>query len=346
MKAMGFYKNGGPEVLEELEAEEPQISEHEILIRMTNTSLNNLDVLMRSGATKPPGMQLPHVPGSDIVGIVEKAGKGVENVQAGEKVVANTLHGCGKCAECASGNEVLCKDWRVIGIHSWGSYGELVKVPSRIAAHAPKGFSDEELGCMPLALSVSWRSLRWAAGAKEGETVAIRGASGNAGIFSILLSKAMGLKVIAITRSQAKADSLRGIGADRVVVSEGDEEKAKHGALEASGGLGADIVLDCMGSTLNDSIAMVRHGGRVVVFGTIGGADSKIEIKKYYWRSARIIGVHNANLQELQEGLEFMRQKGIKPVIAKKMGIREASGAHRLFSESKVFGKIAMRHRW
>ena len=343
---MGFYKNGGPEVLEEIEVNQPEISESEILIRITNTSLNNLDILMRSGATKPPGMQLPHVPGSDIVGVVEKAGKEVKNVQAEEKVIANTLYGCGKCAECGSRNEALCKEWKVIGIHSWGSYGELVKVPSRIAAPAPKGFSDEELGCIPLALSISWRSLRWAADAKEGETIAIRGASGNAGIFSVLLSKAMGMKIIAITRSEDKAESLKRIGADQVVVSQGNEEKVKKEVLEASEGRGADIVLDSMGSTLNDSIAMVRHGGRVVVFGTMAGAEANIGIKKYYWRSARIIGVHNANLAELLEGLEFMRQKGIKPIMAKKLRITEAQEAHRLFAESKAFGKIAMRHEW
>lgn len=345
MKAAGFYKTGGPEVLETVEVEDPVPSDNEITIRVSHTSLNNLDTLMRSGATRLD-LKFPHITGTDIVGKVERVGKDVKEVATGEKVMASTIYGCGGCLECRSGNEVLCKDWRVPGLHVWGSYGELVKLPGFMAIRPPSGFSDEELGCMPLCLSISWRSLRVLADAKEGETVVIRGASGNVGIFSIMLAKAMKLSVIALTRSAQKERKLKEIGADHVLLYEGNESKSIAEVTGITEGRGADIVLDPLGSTLNDSVAMLRPGGRAVVFGTSAGLESNIVIKKFYWKSASVFGAHNANRKELAEALEFAAENGIKPLISRRMKVSDAAEAHALFAGSTVLGKISMEHRW
>ncbi len=345
MKAMGFYKTGGPEVLQAVDVPDPMPGSSEITIRVDYTSINNLDVLMRSGGTKI-NFNLPHIPGSDISGRIELAGSEVKDFGVGERVVVNPVYGCGNCRQCKTGNEVICREWKVPGMHIWGSYGEVVKIPAATVIRPPKAFSPEELGCMPLCLSVSWRALHTVANAKEGEAVAIRGASGNAGIFAVLLAKAMGLKVIALTRSPQKKEKLLKIGADHVIDSEDEGRAASKEVLELTGGEGVDIVVDPLGSTLDDSIAMLKPKGRVVVFGTTAGTESTISIKNFYWKSASIFGVHNANKKELAEALEFAERKGIKPIIASKMKIKEAEQAHRLFSQSSQFGKILMKHEW
>lgn len=346
MKAIGFNRNGGPEVLEEMEVQDPVPAPGEIVVRPSYTSMNNLDAMVRSGQTRPPGMQMPHVPGSDIVGTVEGKGPGASGVEEGDRVVVNPLYGCGSCTECRNGTEVLCQSWKSVGIHSWGSYAELVKVPCSTAIRAPDGVADMDLGCMPICLSVSWRSLHWASAAREGETVVVRGASGNAGIFLMLLSKATGLETIAITRSAAKEQELRRIGADRVVVSNGDDEETAREVMAMTGSRGADIVCDPFGTTIPGSISMLRHGGRLVTFGVLSGKDVSMDMKRYYWKSIRMIGVHHASTSELAEALAFVAEKGVKPVIAKKLRIRDAQEAHRLFASSSLVGKISMRHEW
>ncbi len=345
MKAIGFYNTGGPEVLQEVEAADPVPAANEVVIRTSNTSINNLDILMRSGATKI-NLKMPHITGTDIVGKIEKAGGGVSDLAAGDRVVASTVYGCGECFQCRSGSEVLCREWKVPGLHAWGSYGELVKLPASIVMPAPKGFSDEELGCMPLCLSVGWRSLHSEAKAQEGESVVVRGASGNVGIFSVMLAKALKLKVIAFTRSPTKKHSLGLLGADHVFDYDGNEKRAAEQVYEVTDGKGADIVMDPLGSTLNDSIAMLRPGGRVVIFGTMVGPESNISIKGLYWKSASIFGVHNASRVELEEAFGFAASNNVKPIIAQRMGIREAPAAHRLFQQSATFGKILLQHRW
>ncbi len=343
MRAIGFYRAGGPEVLEEMEVSDPAPSIGEVVIRPSYTSVNNLDILVRSGIAKT-AMQSPYITGTDIVGSIESVGKGVTGLVPGEKVVASTVFGCGQCASCSKGEYILCSNWKVPGLHSRGSYGELVALPASIVMKKPSGFSEEELGCMPLALSASWRSIKTEARALEGETIAIRGASGNVGIFSILVAKALGLHIIAITRSEQKAAQLRHLGAETVVIAKG-AESAKE-VNEATSGLGADIVIDPIGATMNDSISMLKNGGRLVLLGTIGGAESNISIKNLYWKSPSIYGVHNASLEELMDAFAEFGRKNMHPVIGRKMKITQASEAHGLFSSGAQFGKILLKHAW
>ncbi len=344
MNAVGFYKTGGPEVLERLEVGDPLPSANEITIRISRTSVNRLDVLMRSGATRI-SMKMPHITGSDIVGTVERVGEGVGDFAPGERVVANAVTSCGACVHCRNGNEVYCKDWKVPGLQVWGSYGELARMPASSVLRPPLSFSDEELGCLPLSLTVSWRALRTQLQAKEGESIVIRAASGSVGILSVMIAKAMGLDVIALTRSDKKEDELKAIGAGSVVACNNEEEVFKR-VMELTEDRGADIVLDSTGSTLNDSIALLRDGGRVAVFGTLGGLSSSIAIKKFYWKNASIFGVHSANRAEFADALEFARRKGLRPIIVKRMKVSEAAEAHRIFEESRIFGKIVLEHRW
>ena len=346
MKAIGFYETGGPEVLKEIDIPEPMPSRNEITIRTSFTSVNNLDILMRSGGTKM-NFSLPHIPGTDISGIVENVGEGVSGIAEGDRVVSSTVYGCGACRQCLSGNEVLCKSWKVLGMHVWGSYAEVVKIPSFMAIKPPKRYSMEELGCMPLSLSVSWRALKVAAKAEEGETAIIFGASGNSGLFSLMLAKAMGLKTVAVTRSEKKKEPLKKAGADHVIIYNPSENGSmSKEVMDITGGEGADIIIDPIGNPIDSSIAMLRHGGRIITFGTSANSESPLPIKKFYWKNASMIGVHNASAKELSEAFSFAEKKGIKPIINKKLPMPQAAEAHKLFSSSETFGKILLEHKW
>ncbi len=346
MKAIGFYETGGPEVLKEIDLPEPMPSRNEITVRLGFTSVNNLDILMRSGGTKM-NFSLPHIPGTDVSGIVERVGEGVTGIQEGDSVVSSTVYGCGTCRQCLSGNEVLCKSWKVLGMHVWGSYAEVVKMPSFMAIKPPKRYSKEELGCMPLSLSVSWRALKTAAKAEEGETAIIFGASGNSGLFSLMLAKAMGLKTIAVTRSEKKKEALKKAGANHVIKYDPSENGAMpEKVMELTGGEGAEIIIDPIGNPISSSIAMLRHSGRIVTFGTSANSESSLQIKKFYWKSASLIGVHNASAKELSEAFAFAEKNGIKPIISTKLPMQQAAEAHRLFSSPETFGKILLEHKW
>jgi NADPH:quinone reductase-like Zn-dependent oxidoreductase len=343
MKAVGFYKYGGPEVLQKIELEDPVPGKNDVIIRTKCTSFNSLDAVVRSGRGDPR-IKLPHVPGCDLVGTVESVGEEVKDASVGELVLANTVFGCGNCKFCKKGDEISCSNWQTIGMQTHGSYGELVKVPASVLIR-PSNYSVEELACMPMSLSVAWRSLHVLAKAKKNESVLIWGASGNVGVFAIMIAKAMGLKVMAVTRGDKKRDVLLKLGADYVLdYSKGVEGIAKE-VKDATKGNGADIILEAFGGTLNDSIGMARQGGSIILFGTVAGMQSSIGIMPFYRKSVRVMGTHNANKLELTEALEFISEHNIRPVIAETMSIQEAARAHQLFDRGEQpFGKIVLKY--
>ncbi|MDE1870831.1 MAG: zinc-binding dehydrogenase [Candidatus Micrarchaeota archaeon] len=344
MNAVGFREYGNENVLELMDVEDPVPGSGEVVMRVRYTSMNMLDVLVRKGYSRT-GATLPHVPGADVVGTVERLGGNVHGFGIGDTAIAHTLFGCGHCKSCASMDESVCSEWKVVGRDIWGSYGELVKLPASLLATPPEHYEMKELACMPLSLSVTWRAISTLASAEEGNSVVIRGASGNAGIFATLLSKAMGLQVLAITRSGEKAVSLKRIGADVVIsASAADEQKVE--VLDATDGKGADFVLESLGSTIEQSVEMLKDGGKVILYGTAAGSNATIDVKKIYLHSRSVIGTHASGKKEFESALSFMSSKNIRPVIGRLIDIKEASKAHAMLQNSEVFGKIVLEHRW
>ena len=344
MRAAGFYKHGGPEVLETIEVEDPMPGENDVIVRVPCTSVNPLDLLVRKGVHGLK-LEMPHIPGCDVSGKVEEVGKNVRGLEVGDPVIASTVFGCGTCKACLSNDEVSCRDWKTIGLQTNGAYGELVKIPAANALRRPTNYSDEELACLPISLSISWRALHVLAKAKEGETVLIRAASGNAGLFCVALAHAMGLKVIALTRGSEKRDLLRKRGADHVLDYNSGEENTIKEVLELTNGEGADIVIESMGATLGSSPLLTKVSGRIVLFGTVAGANANVNVMPFYLKNITVFGTRNANRQEFGEALAFISEHNIRPLIAKRMGIEEAAEAHRLLESYSLFGKIVLKHR-
>ncbi len=344
MKALGFNKFGDRDVLEELEVDAPVPGNNDVIIRMKYTSVNMLDILVRKSYV---GLciTMPHILGADVSGEVEAVGKGVSGFNPGDSVIAHALLTCGSCDACLSGNEAACSKYKIVGRDMWGSYGELVMLPDSLVIGAPSEFSMEELACLPLSLATSWRALHTLAGAREGNSVIVRGTSGNVGIISTLLAKSMGLKVIALTRSKEKEKRLKDMKADLVINTNDADRDIVNEVRDFTGG-GADFALESFGSTLEQSADMLHDGGKIILFGTVAGSAANIDVKKLYLRSKTVIGTHISSRAEFEDALNFVSSKGIKPIIGKRMSIKDAAEAHRMLESSEIFGKIVLKHDW
>ena len=86
----------------------PEITDTEVLVRVKAFSLNHLDVWVMSG-TYPVTIPLPHIFGSDASGVVERTGKAVTHIKAGDEVVVHPGLSCGHCAACLGGRDNECK---------------------------------------------------------------------------------------------------------------------------------------------------------------------------------------------------------------------------------------------
>lgn len=345
MKVMGFSQHGNYEVIKEFTIDDPKVSDFDVLIKIEMTSINTLDIMTRNGI---PGFNfnLPHVPGSDVIGKIEAVGKNVKDFSIGDKVIVNTVYGCGKCYQCKSGYEAQCPLWQCLGLHVNGSYSELISVPYSSVSKVPTGFSDEELSAMPLHVPLAWRNIKKLAKAREGESILIRGASGNVGIFAILFSLALKLNVIALSGSPEKESKLKKLGKITVLSSNKSATELNKEISDITNGKGVDIILESFGSTLGNSVDLAAYNARIVSFGVLTGAESSLNVRKLYLKNISIFGTHNASKQEFDEALEFVSKNNIHPIINSSYNITEASKAQSVFEKHEIFGKIILKNRF
>src|SRR3972149_210854 len=114
MRADRMHDHGGPEVLKFEDAPDPSPGPNDAIVRVKGCSVNHLDLWIRQGL---PGVKvnLPHILGCDIAGVVENVGMNVHGAQQGDEVVVAPGTSCGSCQMCLTGLDSGCRDYSVIG---------------------------------------------------------------------------------------------------------------------------------------------------------------------------------------------------------------------------------------
>ena len=158
MKAVAIRAHGGPEAVNVEDLPDPQAGPGQVVVAVKAAALNHLDIWVRKGW---PGLKLafPHVLGSDVAGVVEAVGAGVDGVKPGDAVVVNPSLGCGRCERCLSGEENLCRRFAILGEHVSGGQAERLAVPARNVLPKPARLSFEQAAAVPLTFMTAWHAL-------------------------------------------------------------------------------------------------------------------------------------------------------------------------------------------
>jgi NADPH:quinone reductase-like Zn-dependent oxidoreductase len=158
MKAVVFERFGGPEVLELREVPEPAIRPDEALIDVKACGINHLDLWVRQGL-RGLEIEMPHILGNDVVGVVARAGEAVRHLAPGDRVLVVPTISCGTCPACLNGDDNLCRDYDVLGRMRNGGYAEKVAVPAANCLPFPENLSFEEAAAVPLVFLTAWHML-------------------------------------------------------------------------------------------------------------------------------------------------------------------------------------------
>src|SRR3990167_2856025 len=124
MKAVIFRRHGGPDVLEYTDVPDPSPGAGQLLVRVKACALNHLDCWIRQGIAAYR-IQLPHISGCDVAGVVERVGDGVARFTPGDRVVLAPGLSCGRCEYCRRGEDNLCVSYGIRGAAVDGGYAEL-----------------------------------------------------------------------------------------------------------------------------------------------------------------------------------------------------------------------------
>ncbi len=341
MRAFGFEEHGGTDRLTFVDVPEPVPGNDEVRLRVRAAGFNRLDLFTLHGI---PGVAIdrPHVLGSDASGIVDRIGPEVTNVRVGDRVLVNPGFSDGTCEQCRRGQDSLCRNYRILGEHTQGSAAPFVLVPARNVYPIPGALGFPEAAAAPLVFETAWRALLTVGALEAGERVAIVGAGGGVATAAAQIAKLRGASVAVVSRSAAKAERARSLGADAGLTF--DEAHPLDRVLwEWSGKRGIDLVFDSVGSaTISRSLQAVARGGRVVVIGATAGPKAEIDLRTLFWRQASIRGSTMASRSEFAAMLHELDAGRLRPIIDSVYPFEDARTAFGRLDAPNLFGKVVI----
>lgn len=267
-------------------------------------------------------IERPRRIGHEFVGVVESVGGDVRTVKEGDFVIAPFYFCDGSCVNCINGVSTSClhggwwgNDDRLGGFAD-GAQGEFVRVPlaDGTLAVVPGPVADDEIAGL-LALSDVMGTGHHAAvsaGVQPGETVAVVG-DGAVGLCAIIAAKRLGAEtIIAMSRHPQRQALAREFGATHIVSERGDDGVAR--IRELTGGIGADRVLECVGTkeSMDQALRSARPGGMVGYVGVPNGGP-ELPIREMFGRNVGVNGGVAPVRGYIDELLPDVRSGSIRP---------------------------------
>jgi NADPH:quinone reductase-like Zn-dependent oxidoreductase len=340
MRAVVFHQHGDEGVLQLTEFPEPAVSARHVLVRVKAVALNHLDLWTRQGW---PGLklELPHILGSDIAGVVERVGPEVTDLAPGAEVVINPGLSCGACERCLNGEDNLCRGYRIIGEHVRGGYAEYVSVPRQNVLPKPARLTFAEAACLPLTYLTSWTMLVRRAQVRPGETVLVHAAGSGVGSAAVQICKLLGATVIATASTEAKLQRARQLGADHTInyVEKDFLDEVKRITQRRM----VDVVFEHVGaSTFEKSVACLPYGGRLVTCGATTGYEVKLDLRVLFYKRISLLGSTMGSKGDLFRVLQLVEEGKLKPVLDRTLPLADAAQAHRLMKDRAQFGNLVL----
>jgi NAD+-dependent secondary alcohol dehydrogenase Adh1 len=240
-----------------------------VLVRIGGAGVCATDLHAIEGLMEPAGVSLPRVLGHENAGWVEEVGVGVRTVAAGDAVLVYPPYSCGLCVACRRGNDMHCERHEFTGLSVDGGFGEYVLVSERSLLKLPDGVEPAAVAPHADAGLTAYHAVRRVAHLLvPGTTAAVIGVGG-VGHIAVQLVRELGAgKVIAVDTDERRRRLAGELGAEEAVASAG-------AAREATGGGGADVVFDFVGTdqTHADAMSLLARGGTLSVVG-YGGTVS------------------------------------------------------------------------
>ena len=345
MKAAVFYECGGAEVLQVTELPDPEPGPGEVRVRVHAAALNHLDVWVRRGL--PMELDFPHIGGSDIAGIVDQIGVGVDSAWEGSRVVvdpslAYDWYDRGAAGASEEDSTDAGPVFQVIGEHVHGGMAEYVIVPAANLLALPDHVEYETAAAASLVTVTAWHALSGRARLQNGESVLITGASGGVATMAVQLAAHMGARVYAVTSGPENVARVEALGAD-VVYDRLDGDWAKS-VWRETGGRGVNVVLDSVGEALwPKCLRALAPYGRLVTYGATGGANGKTNIPLVFWRQLTIMGSTMGSPSEFREAMALVFEGKVAPVIQEVLPLEDVSRGHEMLEDGSVFGKLVLQ---
>jgi NADPH:quinone reductase-like Zn-dependent oxidoreductase len=338
MKAVRIHEFGGADVLRYEDVPDPKPRKDEVLVRVRACALNHLDIWVRKGL---PGINLPHIPGSDVAGEIVEAGEYVGGFSRGQRVLLAPMSFCNHCAKCAAGLQNQCAEFTVLGNRVDGGDCELIAVPAVRVIPIPDTLGFNEAASVPLVFLTAWHMLVTLANLRPGQTVLILGANSGVGIAAIQIAKLFHARVIATAGDERKIQKAQELGADFVINHY--QQKISVEVRQITDKEGVDIVFEHVGAaTWEESLKSLKAAGKLVTCGATSGPAASLDLRFLYSRQISLFGSYMGTMNDLREVLSHVFAARLKPIVDRTFPLSEIRAAHEYMESSQMFGKIVL----
>lgn len=299
----------------------PEYGPDEVLIRVRSAALcgTDLHVLAWNLWARNAGIQLPFILGHECCGDVVAVGREVRGIREGDKVVVETHIPCGQCYQCRNGEQHICANLKLFGIHRNGCFAEYAAAPAVCVRPVPAAIPYDVGAVMePLGTALRAAVETQVAGAN----VMVLGC-GPIGLFAAAAASALGAaRIFATDISPARLEIARQVGVTTALNPLDQDVRAA--VLAATQGVGVDVVIEASGNVdaLKGSFAYLRKGGRMAWIG-LPGKPVELEIgSAVVFKEAKIVGIHGRKMFETWTQMENLLATGllkVAPVITHTM---------------------------
>ncbi len=323
MRAIDIPEPGGPDALVLTDVPDPEAGPGEVVVDVVAAGVNRADTLQRQGNYPPPPGAPPY-PGMECSGRISALGPGVEEWAVGDEVCA---------------------------LVSGGAYAEKVAVPQGQLLPVPATVGLVEAAALPEVTCTVWANVFMGAGLRRGEVLLVHGGSSGIGTMAIQLGRELGARVAVTARSRDKLEACRALGADILVNY--TEQDFVEAVRDATGGSGADVVLDNIGAKyLARNLAVLAPNGRLVVIGLQGGTTAEIDLNLMMRKRVALMSA-SLRSRPLEEKAAIVRSTrehvwplldsgAVRPIVHGTYPLAEAAEAHRVMEESSHIGKLLL----
>lgn len=331
MKAMVIRQFGPADSFVLADRPVPELRAGHVLIRVRASSVNPIDVKVRSGAVPAIAPAFPAILHGDVAGIVEGVGPGVEGFSPGDEVYA-----------CAGG----FKNYP-------GALAESMLVDADFVAPKPRTLNFAESAALPLVAITAWEAMVDRANIRPGEKVLVHAGAGGVGHIAIQIAKLCGAKVYTTISSEEKGRLAESLGAD--VAIDYKQHSVEDYVREHTGGAGFDVVFDTVGgANLAASFQSAAAGGRVVCIAARGTHDlttahgKGLSLHIVFMLLPLLMSRGRAHHGEILRRLAGLVDGGrIRPILDPDIfPLSRVADAHRKLESGKAVGKIALVNEW
>lgn len=326
MSVKAFIHGAGR--LEVSEIEGPIVAAGEVVVAIRAAGLNRRDLYIP--ARRGDAVEAMVI-GSDGAGVIESVGEGVTAFAVGDEVIINPA------LRWYDKSDAPPEDFDILGMPEHGTFAEKIAISVEQIERKPAHLTWEEAAVLALAGVTGYRALFTKGGLQAGETVFIPGAGSGVATYLIAFAKNSGARVIVTSRSEEKRNQALQLGADVALDTASDWQQALADET-------IDLVIESVGqATFNRSLAVLKKGGRIVVFGATTGDVVDLDLRAFFYGQYQLLGSTMGSREELRDMLAHIEKHGTRPVVDTVFKLDDALAAFDYVEGSKQFGKVALR---